>query len=134
MKTAPVGDDAVWRALAHPLRRAVLDVLRDGPRTTGELVAALGPHARSRHVVVQHLAVLRTADLVRVEPRGRRRVNHLNPVPIQRIHERWVSRYEANWLAALVGLKATVERAVPAGTTQAARRGHEPDEEGRDVG
>jgi DNA-binding transcriptional ArsR family regulator len=121
MKTAPVeDDDAVWRALAHPLRRRVLDVLRDGPRTTGELVAALGPQVHSRHVVVQHLAVLREADLVRVEPRGRRRVNHLNPVPIQRIHQRWVSRYEANWLAALVGLKATVER-----------HEHERDEEGQ---
>jgi len=87
----------------------MLDVLRDGPRTTGEVVAALGD--AGRHVVVQHLAVLREAGLVRVERRGRQRVNHLNPVPIQRIHERWVSHYEANWLAALVGLKATVERA-----------------------
>ena len=100
-------DDAVWRALAHPLRRAVLDVLRDGPRATGDLVEALGEP--SRHVVVQHLAVLREAGLVRVEPRGRRRLNHLDPVPIQRIHEHWVSRYEANWLAALVGLKTAVE-------------------------
>jgi DNA-binding transcriptional ArsR family regulator len=118
-------DDAVWRALAHPLRRRILDVLRDGPRTTGQVVDALGQ--AGRHVVVQHLAVLREADLVRVEPRGRQRVNHLNPVPIQHIHERWVSRYEANWLAALVGLKATVERANPA------RSGND-DEEGRDVG
>jgi DNA-binding transcriptional ArsR family regulator len=102
------GDDRVWRALAHPLRRAVLDVLRDGPRTTGEVVDALG---QGRHLVLQHLAVLREAGLVLVEPRGRRRFNHLNPVPIQRIYERWVSRYEANWVAALVGLKDTVERA-----------------------
>lgn len=120
MDSLPNEDDAVWRALSHPLRRVILDHLRDGPRTTGEIVEALG---RDRHVVVQHLAVLREADLVLVEPRGRRRVNHLNPVPIQGIYERWVSHYEANWAAALVGLKRTVERAHP---TPAAR------EKGRD--
>ena len=101
-------DDAVWRALAHPLRRAVLDVLRDGAASTGEVVAALG---QDRHVVLQHLGVLRQAELVITEPQGRRRINHLNPIPIQRIHERWVSRYEASWVAALVGLKGTIEQA-----------------------
>lgn len=115
-------DDAVWKALAHPLRRAVLDVLRAGPKTTGELVDALD---ESRHVVIQHLAVLRGADLVLVEPRGRRRVNHLNAVPIQRIYQRWVSQYEAHWAAALIGLANTVERDVDASS-----RGTE----GRDVG
>ena len=60
----PHDDDAVWRALANPLRRAILDVLRTGPRTTSELVEAL---ETSRHVVMQHLGVLREADLVLVE-------------------------------------------------------------------
>src|SRR5688500_13608228 len=119
MNTAPVeeDDDRLWRALANPMRRRILDVLREGPRTTGEIVDALG---QGRHIVVQHLAVLREADLVLVEPQGRKRVNHLNPVPIQQILQRWVSRYEANWMEALVGLKDTVER------------DHEA--EGRDVG
>jgi DNA-binding transcriptional ArsR family regulator len=99
-------DDHVWRALSNVARRAILDVLREGPRTTGELVAVLG---LDRHVLMQHLAVLRGAELVHVEARGRQRINHLNPVPIQRIHQRWVSRYEENWLAALIGLKNTVE-------------------------
>jgi DNA-binding transcriptional ArsR family regulator len=112
-------DDAVWKALAHPLRRAILDVLRQGPRTTGELVKAL---ETGRHVVMQHLGVLREADLVIVEPRGRKRVNHLNPVPIQQIHQRWVAHYEENWVAALVGLKHDVEHAVRA------------EQEGQDVG
>ena len=58
----------------------------------------------SRHVAMQHLGVLREADLVLVEPRGRKRVNHLNPLPIQQFHQRWVSRYEENWAAALVVL------------------------------
>ncbi|WP_434448197.1 hypothetical protein [Lentzea sp. E54] len=65
----------------------------------------------SRHVVMQHLGVLREAHLVIVEPRGRKRVNHLNPVPIQQIHQRWVMHYEQDRAAALVGLKLTVEGA-----------------------
>jgi DNA-binding transcriptional ArsR family regulator len=100
-------DDHVWRALAHPLRRAILDVLRERPHTTGGIVDAL---SEDRHVVMQHLRVLRDADLVITEVAGRRRINHLNPVPIGRIHDRWVSRYEANWVAALVGLRDAVER------------------------
>jgi len=103
-------DDDVWRALSHSLRRRILDVLRTGPRSTGELVEATG---ESRHVVMQHLRVLRDADLVITEAAGRRRINHLNPVPIGRIHERWVSRYEENWVAALVGLRAAVEQRRP---------------------
>ncbi|MEV6718385.1 helix-turn-helix transcriptional regulator [Lentzea sp. NPDC051208] len=58
----------------------------------------------SLHVVMQHLSVLREADLVLVEPQGRKRVNHLNPVPIQQFHQRWVSHYEENCAAALVVL------------------------------
>jgi DNA-binding transcriptional ArsR family regulator len=102
-------EDAVWRALAHPTRRAVLDILRGRPRSTGEVVAAVG---QTRHAVLQHLAVLRDADLVIVEAQGRRRINHLNPVPIQRIHERWVSQYAADWASALVGLATTVDPAL----------------------
>ena len=107
--------EPVWKALAHPLRRASLDALRPGPRTTGELVDGLGA---DRHVLMQHLGVLRDAHLVIVEPRGRRRLNHLNPVPIQQIHRRWVSEFDQPWAAALVGLKDSVERG----------------EEGREVG
>lgn len=112
-------DDTVWRALAHPLRRAILDALADGPRSSGEVVEAVG---RGRHVVLQHLAVLRDAGLVVTEAQGRRRVNHLNPVPIQLIYERWVSRYATPWAAALAGLGHTVEA------------GRDAREEGRDVG
>lgn len=104
-------EDAVWRALAHRTRREMLDVLRERPQSTGELVAALG---QNRHAVLQHLNVLRDADLVLVVAQGRRRINHLNAVPIQRIHERWVSQYAAPWAAALVGLAHTVESTAPA--------------------
>jgi DNA-binding transcriptional ArsR family regulator len=102
---SPSHDD-VWAALANPTRRRILDVLADGPSTTGAVVAAL---ESDRHVVIQHLRVLRDADLVRVEPRGRERLNHLNPVPLQDAVGRWFSRYEQNWAATLVGLRDTLE-------------------------
>lgn len=103
-------DDAVWRALSHPVRRRLLDLLRDGARTSGELVERVTPEeGLGRHAVLQHLGVLRAAGLVLVERRGRHRLNHLNAVPIQRIHDRWVSRYQEPWIEALVGLKAAVE-------------------------
>jgi|JI10StandDraft_1071094.scaffolds.fasta_scaffold414494_1 DNA-binding transcriptional ArsR family regulator len=98
--------DPVWRALANPLRRQILDLLREHPRTTGEIADALGD---SRFVVMQHLASLREAALVTVEVDGRRRINYLNPVPIQRIYERWVGKYQGDWASALVGLKRSVE-------------------------
>lgn len=98
--------DHVWRALANLHRRRILDVLRDKPCTTGDLASALG---ENRFLVMQHLNLLREADLVVVEVDGRRRINHLNPVPIQHIYERWVGKYQGDWAAALVGLKRTVE-------------------------
>jgi DNA-binding transcriptional ArsR family regulator len=98
--------DSVWKALASPHRRRMLDLLRDRPRTTGELAEALG---ENRFLVMQHLSLLRESNLVTVEVDGRRRINHLNPVPIQQISERWVGKYQGDWAAALVGLKRTVE-------------------------
>jgi DNA-binding transcriptional ArsR family regulator len=98
--------DHVWKALANPHRRRILDLLRDQPRTTGEVSEALG---ENRFLVMQHLNLLREAELVTVEVDGRRRINHLNPVPIQHIYERWVGKYQGDWAAALVGLKRTLE-------------------------
>ncbi len=98
--------DHVWKALANQHRRRILDVLRDKPCTTGDLADALG---ENRFLVMQHLNLLREADLVTVEADGRRRINHLNPVPIQHIYERFVGRYQGDWAAALVGLKRTLE-------------------------
>lgn len=109
MQASPEPDDLdpVWRALANPTRRRILDALRDGPLTTGS-VADLFPEL-SRFAVMQHLKVLTEAELVRPRRSGRERYNFLNPVPIQRIHERWVSRYQRPWAEALVGLKAELE-------------------------
>lgn len=100
-------DDAVWRALASPVRRRVLDLLTEGPRTTGGLADAF--EDLSRFAVMQHLKVLEEADLVVPRREGRRRFNHLNAVPIQRIHRRWVSRYTGRWADALVALKDELE-------------------------
>ncbi len=88
------------------MRRQLLDALRDGPRTSGELVESVGA---SRHVALQHLAVLRGVDLVIVEKQGRTRLNYLNAVPLEAAIGRWLSPYQQDWAAALVGLRATVE-------------------------
>lgn len=98
--------DPVWRALANPWRRLILDLLRESPKTSGQVVDALG---EDRFMVLAHLRVLRESDLVVTEARGRRRVNHLNAVPIQQIHSRWVSRFEGAWSEALLALKSDAE-------------------------
>ncbi len=99
-------DEDVWKALAHSTRRRILDLLFDSPRTTSDLVAEL---ALDRHVVMAHLAVLRDADLVLTEKRGRYRINSLNAVPIQRIHHRWVSPTSGPWAAALIAVRDEAE-------------------------
>lgn len=100
--------DEVWRALSNPIRRRVLDLLMEGRRTTGELVDAF-PEL-SRFAVMQHLKVLEGAGLISVVRDGRLRYNYLNPVPIQQIHDRWVSRYMQPWTEALTSLKHTLEK------------------------
>ncbi len=99
--------DPVWKALANPFRRKILDLIREGAMTTGELSAAF-PEL-SRYAVMQHLDVLERANLIVARREGRQRYNHLNAVPIRQIYERWVSRYEGHWASALVALKREME-------------------------
>lgn len=99
--------DAVWRALANPVRRRILDLLRDGPLNTGA-VAERFPEL-SRFAVMQHLGVLVEADLVLPVREGRQRLNYLNPVPIQQLYDRWVSDYMQPWTTALTSLKEQLE-------------------------
>ena len=80
-------DEPMWRALADPTRRAILDALRAGPRTTGALCASF---PTTRYTVMGHLSVLVDVGLVSIERRGRERLNHLNPVPLQLAYQRWV--------------------------------------------
>jgi DNA-binding transcriptional ArsR family regulator len=100
-------DDLVFKALSASTRRAILDALKDHPQTTGELCARFP--ALDRCTVMQHLKVLERADLVIVRREGRERWNHLNPVPIKRIHDRWIGTYAARAVEMLDRLKTDLE-------------------------
>jgi DNA-binding transcriptional ArsR family regulator/uncharacterized protein YndB with AHSA1/START domain len=106
---------AVWKALADPTRRAILDLLRDRARTTGELSAAF-PEV-SRFAVMKHLGVLEKAGLLVVRRQGRERWNHLNGVPLRAAYERWMRPYSDRWAESLLRLKDTAERQEGAGMT-----------------
>ncbi len=100
--------DGVFKALADPSRRDLLDALheRDG-QTLGSLVARLP--RMTRFGVMKHLKVLEEARLVTTRKQGREKLHFLNPVPIRLIHDRWVSKYTEPWAAGLVGLKNELE-------------------------
>lgn len=104
----PEEHQAIWRALSNPVRRRLLDLLREGPMTTGDLTDRFP--GLTRFSIMQHLGVLEEADLVVHRRAGRARYNHLNPVPIQRIVDRWLAPYVRPWTEALVGLQAELER------------------------
>jgi DNA-binding transcriptional ArsR family regulator len=108
--------DPVWKALADATRRAILDLLRDRPRTTTEIVESF-PHL-SRFGVMKHLDVLRQAHLVNTREAGRQRVNSLNVVPIRQIYERWVGPFQELWSGQLLRIKEFAEKDGPG-----ARRG-----------
>jgi DNA-binding transcriptional ArsR family regulator len=100
-------DDKVFKALAAPIRRQLLDSLKDNPRTTGDLCTLFAQ--LDRCTVMQHLRVLEEAELVIAVRRGRERWNHLNPLPIREIHERWIGAYAAFAVDKIAGLKANLE-------------------------
>ena len=97
----------IWKALSDPTRRALLDLLRDRPRTTGELCEQF--EALSRCAVMKHLGILEEAGLVLVKREGRFRWNYLNPVPIRQIHDRWMSKYAEEAVQIGLSLKKYVE-------------------------
>ncbi len=106
---APADDlDPVWKALADATRRAILDFLRDRPRTTTEIVETF-PHL-SRFGVMKHIDVLRQARLVLTREEGRQRMNSLNVVPIRQIYERWVSPFQELWTGELLRIKEFAEQ------------------------
>jgi DNA-binding transcriptional ArsR family regulator len=100
-------DDRVFKALADPTRRFLLDLLfqRDG-RTLTELESEL---EMTRFGVAKHLKVLEDADLVLVRRSGREKLHFLNPVPIRLIHDRWIDKYTEHHVTALVDLKKSLE-------------------------
>jgi DNA-binding transcriptional ArsR family regulator len=112
--------DQVWKALSDPTRRTILDVLRDRPRTTTEIVERFS--RLSRFGVMKHLEVLRQAQLVSTREAGRQRVNSLNVVPIRQIYERWVGPFQELWSGELLQIKDVAETESSGGRRGASRR------------
>lgn len=100
--------DEVFKALADPTRRSLLDELF---KQDGQTLSALERRLpMSRFGVMKHLKVLEEAGLVTTRKRGREKLHFLNPVPIRLVHDRWVSKYSEPWAAALTGLKSAIEQ------------------------
>jgi DNA-binding transcriptional ArsR family regulator/uncharacterized protein YndB with AHSA1/START domain len=102
------GDEPIFRALADPTRRSILDRLfeRDG-QSLGEIEGAF---EISRFGVMKHLRVLEEAGLVTTHRVGRSKLHYLNPVPFRELHDRWIHKFAAAASAALLGLKADLEK------------------------
>jgi uncharacterized protein YndB with AHSA1/START domain len=99
--------DAVFRALADPTRRSLLDELF---REDGQTLSALERRLPMTRIgVMKHLKLLEEAGLVATKRRGREKLHFLNPIPIRLVHDRWVSKYTEPWAAALIGLKHRLE-------------------------
>jgi DNA-binding transcriptional ArsR family regulator len=102
-----VDTDKVFKALADPTRRRLLDSLRaENGQTLGALCRNL---AMTRQAVAQHLRRLEDANLVATVRRGREKLHYINPVPIHEIYERWIRKYERQRLRALRDLKERAE-------------------------
>lgn len=99
--------DSVFRALANPTRRRLMDAMKDGPRTTGQLCEA--ERGLDRCTVMQHLKILEAAGLILVRREGRERWNHLNAMPIKAVHDRWIAPYARGAVAMLADLKDRLE-------------------------
>ena len=99
--------DEVFKALADPTRRGLLDELF---REDGQTLSALaGRLPMTRFGVMKHLKVLEAARLVTTQRRGREKLHYLNPVPIRLIHDRWVSKYSEPLAATISGIKRELE-------------------------
>jgi DNA-binding transcriptional ArsR family regulator len=97
---------SLWRALADPTRRRILDMLRDGPAITGDIAEAF---PISRIAVMRHLEVLAEAELITSRKRGRERWHYLNAVPLERLHRRWAGPIGSGFASGLLRLQAQVE-------------------------
>ena len=100
--------DTVFKALADPTRRRLLDQLH---RDNGQTLSALCEHMdMTRQAVTQHLQLLEDANLVVIHWQGREKLHYLNPVPLFEIYKRWIEKFERGRLAALRDLKQKLER------------------------
>jgi DNA-binding transcriptional ArsR family regulator len=115
--SSAAADDPVFKALADWRRRSILDLLKAGPRTTGELCDQF--RGLDRCTVMQHLRVLEAAELIIIQRKGRQRWNYLNPLPIKKIHDRWIGRYASGAVGLLARLKYDLERSGAADRAEA---------------
>ena len=100
--------DAVFKALADPSRRKLLDELR---KENGQTLSELCEHLEmTRQAVTKHLVLLETASLIAVVWRGREKLHYLNPMPLHEIYELWIGKYERHRLQALSDLKKGLEQ------------------------
>lgn len=103
-----MNDDQVFKALADPTRRMLLDRLYDNNgQTLGQLCDNLG---MARQSATQHLGLLEAANLVSTVKRGREKLHFINPVPLHEVYERWVRKFEHRGLSLLHDLKTELER------------------------
>lgn len=99
--------DVIFKALSDSRRRRILDLLKESPKTTGDLCDAL-PEL-DRCTVMQHIGVLERAGLLVARREGRLRWNYIDPLPIKEVHDRWISEYAANAVSLLARLKREME-------------------------
>jgi DNA-binding transcriptional ArsR family regulator len=100
--------DVVFKALADPSRRKLLDALR---KENGQTLSELCQHLEmTRQAVTKHLMLLEKANLIAVVWRGREKLHYLNPMPLHEIYERWIGKYERHRLQALSDLKKGLEK------------------------
>ncbi len=99
--------DNIWKALADPTRRRLMDLVRESPKTTGQLVEEFEEIGRC--AVMKHLSILEKVNLIIPKKEGKHRWNHINAIPLQEVYERWVKKYEAQWASSLLQLKELSE-------------------------
>ena len=102
-----LADDLVFKALADGRRRRILDLLKTGARTTGELCDQFPD--LDRCTVMQHVGVLERAGLILVKREGRLRWNYINPLPIKEIHDRWIGKHARGAVELLARMKREME-------------------------
>jgi DNA-binding transcriptional ArsR family regulator/uncharacterized protein YndB with AHSA1/START domain len=98
----------VFKALGHPIRRQILDILKQSPRTTGELDEYF-PEV-TRYAIMKHLRILEEGNLVVVRREGKYKRNFLNAVPLQEMHKRWVGKYMQSTASSLLNLRSAVKQ------------------------
>ena len=99
-------NEAIWKALSDSSRRTVLHLLRDGPKTTGEIAKHFD---QTRFAIMKHLSALEDAGLLKVERRGRERWNYLNAATLETALQDWVTPFQKDWAKGLNRLKTRLE-------------------------